>query len=332
MALITIGEAAKMCGVSSQTILNWAERGIITIQKHKGASKRKWWHVNKEQIDEICGVSQDIQETKKILEQELEGLKDTTRKVIQQRKEALLDLGLLNTTYMSGSISLLLSIVEMACKCGTINMRQAYVLKRFINGSTFEEVSDDMVISRERIRQIFEIACRKIKKASNIVEKLNDYDFMKSEYETIKESGKMLQKENDKLRERLEIKKREERLKTLQERKNYLDETDDICKILSKNLKDCDLSVRALNCLKYADIKTVGDLVQYAKRDLLKFRNFGKKSLTELDDFIEENNLHWSMDVEKFYLERAKLYFVDDDEELVGVGDEGKFVEFVENS
>ena len=56
--------------------------------------------------------------------------------------------------------------------------------------------------------------------------------------------------------------------------------------LYGKRLVDCDLSVRTLNCLKGADIDTIGDLVQYDKTDLLRLRNFGKKSLTELDDFL----------------------------------------------
>ena len=57
--------------------------------------------------------------------------------------------------------------------------------------------------------------------------------------------------------------------------------------LLKTKLSDMDLSVRALNCLKAADIDTLGDLVSFNKNDLLKFRNFGKKSLTELEELVE---------------------------------------------
>ena len=57
--------------------------------------------------------------------------------------------------------------------------------------------------------------------------------------------------------------------------------------LLKTKLVDMNLSVRALNCLKAADVETLGDLVQFNKTDLLKFRNFGKKSLSELDDLLE---------------------------------------------
>ena len=70
--------------------------------------------------------------------------------------------------------------------------------------------------------------------------------------------------------------------------------------LLKQKLTDMDLSVRALNCLKAADVETLGDLVQYNKTDLLKFRNFGKKSLTELDDLLESLNLSFGTDISKY--------------------------------
>lgn len=73
-----------------------------------------------------------------------------------------------------------------------------------------------------------------------------------------------------------------------------------IRKILKTPLSDLDLSVRAYNCLKAADIKTLGDLVSYEIGDLLKFRNFGKKSLSELEELAREKGLVFGMDVAKY--------------------------------
>jgi len=74
--------------------------------------------------------------------------------------------------------------------------------------------------------------------------------------------------------------------------------------LLKTKLVDMDLSVRALNCLKAADVETLGDLVSYNKTDLLKFRNFGKKSLTELDDLVDNKGLTFGMNVAKYKLDR----------------------------
>ncbi len=74
--------------------------------------------------------------------------------------------------------------------------------------------------------------------------------------------------------------------------------------LLKTRLVDMDLSVRALNCLKAADIDTLGELVSYNKNDLLKFRNFGKKSLTELEDLVDNKGLSFGMNVSKYKLDK----------------------------
>ena len=74
--------------------------------------------------------------------------------------------------------------------------------------------------------------------------------------------------------------------------------------LLKTRLIDMNLSVRALNCLKAADVDTVGELVQFNKNDLLKFRNFGKKSLTELDELLENLNLSFGLDISKYKLDK----------------------------
>ena len=74
--------------------------------------------------------------------------------------------------------------------------------------------------------------------------------------------------------------------------------------LLKTKLVDLDLSVRALNCLKAADVDTLGELVQFNKNDLLKFRNFGKKSLTELEDLVKTKGLEFGMNISKYKLDK----------------------------
>ncbi len=74
--------------------------------------------------------------------------------------------------------------------------------------------------------------------------------------------------------------------------------------LLKTKLVDLDLSVRALNCLKAADVETLADLVVLNKHDLLKFRNFGKKSLTELEELIKSKNLSFGMNLSKYKLDK----------------------------
>ena len=74
-------------------------------------------------------------------------------------------------------------------------------------------------------------------------------------------------------------------------------------KLLKTSLNDLDLSVRAYNCLKAADVRTLGDLVRLEISDMMKFRNFGKKSLAELEQLVADKNLTFGMDLAKYKLE-----------------------------
>lgn len=91
---------------------------------------------------------------------------------------------------------------------------------------------------------------------------------------------------------------------TTSEVDNYDEEILHMRQLLKTKLVDMDLSVRALNCLKAAEVETLGDLVTYTKSDLMKFRNFGKKSLTELDELVESKGLSFGMDISKYKLDK----------------------------
>lgn len=88
------------------------------------------------------------------------------------------------------------------------------------------------------------------------------------------------------------------------EQDEYDDATQAMRQLLRTKLVDLNLSVRALNCLKAADVNTLADLVKHSKSDLLKFRNFGRKSLAELEEVIDQMGLTFSMDITKYKLDR----------------------------
>ncbi|MCP1994779.1 DNA-directed RNA polymerase subunit alpha [Flavobacterium sp. HSC-61S13] len=85
---------------------------------------------------------------------------------------------------------------------------------------------------------------------------------------------------------------------------SYDEESLHMRQLLKTKLVDLDLSVRALNCLKAAEVDTLGDLVSYNKNDLMKFRNFGKKSLTELEELVAVKGLNFGMDLSKYKLDK----------------------------
>ncbi|HOF81064.1 MAG: DNA-directed RNA polymerase subunit alpha [Bacteroidales bacterium] len=100
----------------------------------------------------------------------------------------------------------------------------------------------------------------------------------------------------------------DERIAMEKEDKSVIEEFDEtalsIRQVLKTKLVDLNLSVRALNCLKAADIETLGELVTFNKNDLLKFRNFGKKSLAEIEELFESKNLEFGMNVAKYKLDK----------------------------
>ena len=85
---------------------------------------------------------------------------------------------------------------------------------------------------------------------------------------------------------------------------NFDEDTLHMRQLLKSKLIDMELSVRALNCLKTAEVETLGELVSFNKSDLLKFRNFGKKSLTELEELVKDKGLSFGMDISKFNLDK----------------------------
>ena len=89
-----------------------------------------------------------------------------------------------------------------------------------------------------------------------------------------------------------------------QENEEFDEEVLHMRQLLKSKLTDMDLSVRGLNCLKSAEVETLGELVVFNKTDLLKFRNFGKKSLTELDELLANLNLSFGMDISKYKLDK----------------------------
>ncbi len=88
------------------------------------------------------------------------------------------------------------------------------------------------------------------------------------------------------------------------ESETYDEEVLEMRKLLLRPLTELELSVRALNCLKAAEVELVSDLVSYTKQDLMKFRNFGKKSLTELEELVARLGLTFGMDVTKYKLDK----------------------------
>ena len=256
MSLITKKQAGLILNRPERTILDWIDNGVLKAHRVKSVL-----YVDSDTVyalkDTEADIDHALQERKTIL-QELDADLAEMRRVNHFNRE---------------EIRRTIKCMVNALGIPSLNKREKMVLSEFMEGKKYDDVGEVLGLSRERVRQLFEKALRKIRNCSVVYGKVYD--------EVLTLRG-----ENQNLRKVIE--RQEAMLKDYRE-KLHMEEMPQeqmTAELYGKRLVDCDLSVRTLNCLKGADIDTIGDLVQYDKTDLLRLRNFGKKSLTELDDFL----------------------------------------------
>ena len=279
--LISRSEAAMLLDVDRQTISNWVEKGLL-----KGHLVDNHLKIDKATIDlafiekRISAAKRDLQ----LAERELSKNLDDTRSAIH-----LLGKGV--PAYLLNDI--FSSIIE-ACGEDVLVEREKVILTMLLEGKSAEDVAYDYGLTRTRIMQIASQAIRKLATVKS--------------YSDLRKENKQLTFESNNFP--IVVQSFHNRIKELEHINNintapvseydYLlgDKGGTFTTLMSTRVVDLRISVRALNCLKAADIDTLGDLVRITKTDLLKYRNFGKKSLTELDDLLDSLNLNFGMDVD----------------------------------
>ena len=124
------------------------------------------------------------------------------------------------------------------------------------------------------------------------------------DYDRLRQENALLINENESLGR---ILKMNEKLEDDEVKTDMIkaEDNDDLIKMLNTSILDLGFSVRTLNCLKSADCETVADIVRFQANELLCFRNFGKKSLQEIQDFFDLNGLEFGMDVDQIYKDRV---------------------------
>ena len=273
MEKMTRNEAAAYLGVDPQTITNWVNKGLLGGYNDK-SSKRFW--VNADDVKKYSEKYKMLSVSEDLLDREQKELLASERKVnakIQMLMHDALNVSSFSYDKIGSSLCTLL---ELTAQYG---LREKKIMQAFFNGDRISDIADHFELSRERVRQIVIKAIRKFNYA---IKELAD-----------------LKQENNSLKE--EIKNVKMQL-IMQEGEKEEEHSDDIPpSVFSIRLVNCNLPVRVLNVTKAADIDTIGDLVQYSKFDMVKFRNFGKKSLMQLDEFIHEMGLEWGMDKAKIY-------------------------------
>lgn len=273
MERMTRNDAAAYLGVDPQTITNWVNKGLLGGYNDK-SSKRFW--VNADDVKKYSEKYKMLSVSEDLLDREQKELLASERKVntkIQMLMHDALNVSSFSYDKIGSSLCMLL---ELTAQYG---LREKKIMQAFFNGDRISDIADNFELSRERVRQIVIKAIRKFNYA---IEELVD-----------------LKLENNSLKEEIKNVKMQF---IMQEGKKEEEQPEDVPpSLFSIRLVNCNLPVRVLNVTKAADIDTIGDLVQYSKPDMIKFRNFGKKSLMQLDDFIHEMGLEWGMDKAKIY-------------------------------
>ena len=272
MERMTRNDAAAFLGVDPQTITNWVNKGLLGGYNDK-SSKRFW--VNADDVKKYSEKYKMLSVSEELLDREQKELLASERKVnakMQMLMHDALNVSSFSYDKIGGSLCTLLELTSQG------GMREKKIMQAFFNGDRISNIAEELELSRERVRQIVVKAIRKFNYA---IKELAD-----------------LKQENNSLKE--EIKNVKMQL-IMQEGEEEEQSEDVPPSVFSIRLVNCNLPVRVLNVTQAADIDTIGDLVQYSKFEMVKFRNFGKKSLMQLDEFIHEMGLEWGMDKAKIY-------------------------------
>lgn len=297
--LITIGQAAERLGVTRQTVINWSNSGIIKI--HNIAGKQYWLDANS--VEALKDSAKETNQQIKRLKEYKETLREEADKLESLVYDIKRDLHLVKgTAHIVASLDFYLSIPAMLYTLGVLTEREARVVEIVIKDG-FAEASKEFGVAQERIRQIFVKAIRKSRDLTEIKERLAEIDKVKEDNQILKAEVSALEKE---LMEYHQMKHLNDQIDDEEKRKIFV-EKDSLCRLLNEKMIDQDFSARTTNCLYYAGIETVGDIVRRTKTDLMKLRNFGKRSLDELDFFVTANGLSFGMDVDRVFRERLDL-------------------------
>lgn len=291
MEIITTVQAAKMIGVTAQTIRNWIDRGFIKskIVGHIYYVEKEFFENFEELHNDIPQVMESLRKERDAYLKEAEMYRSMRNDIRYERDRTkylylMINSGVRNSFFQC--------ITEILTLTDVLTDREADIIYMALKGDSYSSIAETYGLSRERMRQIIDKAIRKSIELKTLKETILKIDSTQREIEQLKSDNKLLKSY---------IPKNEKEDNNDEQITVY----DKIVQILRSKPIEYDLTVRALNCLKTADVETIGDLVKYNRFDLLRFRNFGKKTLTELDELVESLGLMWGMDVDKYYMEKA---------------------------
>ena len=285
--LITRKEAAELLDCEPQTITNWVEKGAINGHKVGNILM-----VDRESIEHYFDDFKALAD----MATKIADLKTEYKNIIKDQ-EALLDEARGNslTSQRAKEVFRMNQLTLISLSEGYLKDRESGILTEIIKGVKLEDIGNAFGLTRERVMQI-------ATKAANKLASIEDLKQIRDENKTLKEENNRLSKENNLLK------------KYITDQRITIDAYENSDKlhstIFEKRLIDLNLTVRTQNGLKSLNCDTLGDVVKLDILMLMKARNFGKKSLTEIDEFIKRLGLHWGMNPEKMSVEELEAWRV----------------------
>lgn len=263
--LISRQEAAEILRCEQQTICNWVEWGII-----KGHMVGRRLMVDADTIAAVLDSAQDAARAKKRIEVLRQELLATERELENQVREARNALRLWNHSDCKRINREAVYAILTTYKPLLSEMENGIICSLMETGE-IPALAETYHLTPQRIVQIIARAIRKIEGARR-------YDSMTEEIATLKRLNTELRQKLDYCGEKA-------------------DDIDHLTPILQRELRDTTLSCRAINCCRFNDIENIADLVTFRKEDLLRMRNFGKKSLRDVEDLLDSLGLEFGMEI-----------------------------------
>lgn len=298
--LLTIPQAAEELGVTTETVKNYIRKGVIRARSVGG-----WTMIDRKSYDTLFDDLSDLAEmgeNLKLLKQELVEENKTHSDLLRDAKESNSLIGIVRRSNIN--VHLVNRIIR-SMGDGILTVREAEILTRFLECADVRTVAKEYDLTPCRIREI-------INKSINKFWKLTSYSDIVAENAALKEERNNLHVAlahlTDANRElKVQCGHWDEDTAAILLECPITEEDVGKCEFLFRELREFDLTTRTLHGLMGGNIETVGDMVSLTGRELLKLRNFGKKSLREVEDFVEDHGLSLGMDVDELK-SRYSLY------------------------
>lgn len=292
MRLIKAKDAAQKLGVDVQTIRNWGEKGIIDIIKRPHVH-----YVNGEQIDALFPELTSTEESKRLLAEEKAKYESMIKKYEELEEELHEEYRvgkLINFSMKKAAIHKFFDVVlNLLVLCRCLTSREAAILTAVINGKTSKEISEMYGVTPQNVSFMCQKAIRHASDIRNIEDRISHNEELEEKVSVLENSIKAL--------EMKALAKEAAKTLSLDGIKDADNIISGTCAILSTKVGNLNISVRAFNALRYAEIETLGDLVRHSEKEVRAFRHMGNKCFYELDDLLDMYNLSWGMDVDSYY-------------------------------